>query len=135
VMYQEGDKMKGKFAIDMSSIDVQDLDEASGKPKLQGHLASEDFFNINQYALTEVKVLDVMDGNAKIMIVIAGKGMERTVPVSIETDEGTMTMKGDFTLDFAEGDLAGMKVNPKKPEEGKVSSDIAFKLHVVMNKK
>jgi len=36
VMVKDGESIHGKFAVDMSSINVQDLDEASGKPKLEG---------------------------------------------------------------------------------------------------
>src|SRR5690554_765855 len=35
-----GDNYEGSFTVDMTTIDVQDIDEASGKPKLEGHLAS-----------------------------------------------------------------------------------------------
>lgn len=135
VMKQDGDKFNGHFTVDMSSIDVQDIDEASGKPKLEGHLASEDFFNISQYAVTDVKVMEYIDGNAKIMMVVGGVEMERTVPVTISTDDSKMTIKGDFTVDFTDANMPGMQVKADKPEEGAVSPIIEFKLHAELMKK
>jgi len=134
-MVQEGDQFHGKFAIDMSSIDVQDLDETSGKPKLQGHLANEDFFNVSKYTYTEVQVMEVIEGNAKIMLNVAGTQMERTVPVSIDTNDDSMTIEGDFEIDFTDANMPGMQVDPEKPEEGAVSTIIEFELDAKLMKK
>ena len=135
VMVKDGESIHGKFAVDMSSINVQDLDEASGKPKLEGHLANEDFFNVSQYAMAEVQVMEVNEGNAKIMLLVGGTEMERTIPISFEADNETMTLEGEFSVDFADAGFKGMKVNPEKPEEGAVSSEIKFNLHAKLMKR
>ncbi|RYM35757.1 YceI family protein [Brumimicrobium glaciale] len=134
-MLQDGEKFNGHFTVDMKTIDVQDLDEASGKPKLQGHLANEDFFNIDKYAVTDVKVMEYIEGNAKLMLIVGGVEMIRTVPIKIETNDKGMTMKGDFSIDFGDAEMKGMTVNPEKPEEGAVSTEIEFKLHAELMKK
>ena len=134
-MFQDGNQYHGHFTIDMSTISVQDIDEASGKPKLEGHLSNEDFFNVSQYAVTDVKIIEVIEGNAKLMINVGGVEMERTVPITVQTDDESMTLEGDFSIDFTEADFTGMKVKEEKPEEGAVSTEIEFELDVKMMKK
>ncbi len=134
-MFQDGDKFHGHFAIDMASIEVLDIDEASGKPKLEGHLASEDFFNVAQYAATDVKFIEYNEGNAKIAILVAGSILERTVPVTLEVKGDVLKLEGNFSVDFTEVGMVGMTVKPEKPEEGAVSTEIDFKLHIELKKK
>lgn len=46
----EGDELKGgSFTIDMTTITVLDLQPGKGKEKLEGHLKSADFFNVEEY--------------------------------------------------------------------------------------
>ncbi|WP_107040127.1 YceI family protein [Brumimicrobium mesophilum] len=132
---QDGEDFKGNFVIDMSSIDVQDIDAESGKPKLEGHLSNEDFFNVSKHSKVDVKVMEVIEDQVKLMINVAGVQMERTVPMTVKTDDNKLTMKGEFAVDFTEADMPGMKVKEDKPEEGAVSTEIEFDLHVEMMKK
>lgn len=134
-MSQNGDQFNGNFVVDLSTIDVQDLDETSGKPKLQGHLASDDFFNIEKYSVVDVKVMEVIEDQVKLMLVVAGTELERTVPMTIKTDDNKMTMKGDFSIDFTEVEMKGMTPNPEKPEAGAVSTEIEFDVHIELMKK
>jgi len=46
----EGDELKGgSFTIDMTTITVLDLQPGKGKEKLEGHLKSADFFNVEEH--------------------------------------------------------------------------------------
>lgn len=55
----EGDKIVGgSFTMDMSNIDVQDL-EGEDRDKLTGHLMSEDFFAVEQYPTAEFVITEV----------------------------------------------------------------------------
>jgi polyisoprenoid-binding protein YceI len=52
----------GTFVLDMNSIDVEDLEAGKGKEKLEGHLKSADFFDVEKYpegkfTITGVEVL------------------------------------------------------------------------------
>ena len=132
---RNGDEYKGHITVDMTTIDAQDLDEASGRPRLLSRLESEVFFNIEEFENTEVKVKEIVDGKASIVLTIAGVEMETTVPVKVKTAADVMTIDGDFTIDVAEIEMAGNQLNPEKPEQGTVSSEISFKLHAVLNKK
>src|SRR5690554_186331 len=129
-----GDDIEGSFTVDMTSIDVQDIDEASGKPKLQGHLASEDFFNVEKYSNVNVNLTQIVDGKATVVIDFLGLTMNETFPVEVNTTDNKMTFSGEFSVDFAKAELPGMQANPEKPEDGNVSTIIDFKLKAVLTK-
>lgn len=49
-LYVDGDKLKsGTFVLDINSINVEDLESGQGKEKLEGHLKSADFFDVEKY--------------------------------------------------------------------------------------
>lgn len=49
-LFIDGDKLKsGTFVLDMNSINVHDLNSESGKEKLEGHLKSADFFDVETF--------------------------------------------------------------------------------------
>ena len=129
-----GDNYEGSFTVDMTTIDVQDIDEASGKPKLEGHLASEDFFNVETYSNVDVKLTQIVDGNATIEIAFLGLTLNENVPVTVSASDDKLTIAGDFSVDFAEAGLPGMQANPEKPEQGNVSSVIEFNLNAELTK-
>lgn len=55
----------GSFVIDMSSIDVTDMDADMNK-KLEGHLKSEDFFGVENYPKARLEITKAVSrGNGK----------------------------------------------------------------------
>jgi len=50
----------GNFTIDMNSINCTDLDEKSGKTKLEGHLKSPDFFDVAKYPTAKFEITKVV---------------------------------------------------------------------------
>lgn len=130
----KGDEVSGSFTLDMTSITNEDLGEEDGKVKLEGHLKSEDFFNVSEYATTDVKLKSIEDGNANIVINVLGMEMNETVPVMTETSGDKMMISGDITIDFAKLGFAMFSPNPEKPEEGNISPKLDFSLNIVMEK-
>ncbi|MBE15083.1 MAG: YceI family protein [Dokdonia sp.] len=50
-LIMDGDQLTGgSFVIDMTTIQVTDLKAGKGKEKLEGHLNSDDFFGVDNYA-------------------------------------------------------------------------------------
>ena len=131
----EGEDVSGSFAIDMTTITNEDLaDDEEQKAKIEGHLSSEDFFNVSEYAKTDVTLKSVENGEANIVINVLGMEMEETVPVTTKMEGDKMMMTGDFTIDFADLGFKMFSPNPEKPEEGNINSKIDFTLHAVMEK-
>lgn len=131
---KKGEEVSGSFALDMTTITNEDLGEEDGKAKLEGHLKSEDFFNVSEYATADIKLKSIENGDANIVISVLGMEMEETVPVMTKTKGDKMMMSGDFTIDFAKLDFQMFSPNPEKPEEGNIKSKIDFSLDVVMEK-
>jgi polyisoprenoid-binding protein YceI len=130
----KGEEVSGSFTIDMTTITNEDLGEEDRKAKLEGHLKSEDFFNVSEYAKATVNLKSIKEGNANIVINVLGMEMEQTVPVMTKTKGDKMMMKGDFAIDFAKLGFKMFTPNPEKPEEGSISSTLDFSLDVVMKK-
>ena len=49
----------GEFTVDMTTLDVQDL-SGGGKQRLEGHLRSDDFFSVDKYKTSSLKINEVV---------------------------------------------------------------------------
>lgn len=91
----------GNFVIDMTTINVTDLD-GEYKTKLEGHLKSDDFFGVTKFptaSLDFTKVKSTGKNSYKVTgdIVIKGKTEEINFDLSIYGSKATVTMKIDRT--------------------------------------
>jgi len=90
----------GVFEIDMTSIDVQDL-EGEWAEKLEGHLKADDFFGVDQFAtaylvLTSVK--ESGDGSFAATGDLTVRGITQPVDVKF-TAAGSNKMNAEMTFD------------------------------------
>ncbi|MCB1179403.1 MAG: YceI family protein [Leptospiraceae bacterium] len=90
----DGDKITGgKVVIDMSTIVDEDLTNPEYKNKLETHLKSEDFFDIEKFPTSTFEIVTVTDPTADGSVNITGnleiRGISKsiTVPAKIEIDE------------------------------------------------
>jgi len=123
---KDGDNVTGGFTIDMTTIENTDLTEADGKPKLEGHLASEDFFNVEQFSKAKVMLNGMKDGMADITIDVMGMTMNETIPMSLTEENGAMMLTGEFDVDFSALEFGMFSPNPEKPEEGNIDPNLSF---------
>lgn len=65
VNVKEGKVVGGSFVIDMTSINVTDLDEKSGKGKLEGHLKDKDFFAADKFPEGKFEITAVKEQAGK----------------------------------------------------------------------
>lgn len=105
----EGGALKaGEFTIDMKSITCLDLDAASGKGKLEGHLNSADFFDVEKFPTAKFVVTssEIKDGKTHVTGNFTLKDITKsiTVPATItEGEDGTASFKSDvFSVDRTE---------------------------------
>lgn len=92
-----GDEITGgQFTIDMASLQSTDLDENSGKAKLEGHLKSDDFFKTEQYptATFEVVSAEPVSGQAGVTHELVGNLTMLDVTKSI-TIPANVQVEGD----------------------------------------
>jgi len=56
LMINHGTLVGGEFSIDMNSISNTDIESEEYRAKLEGHLKSEDFFNVEKFPLATITI-------------------------------------------------------------------------------
>lgn len=107
----EGDQLVGgKFTLDMVSIEVTDL-EGEEKGKLEGHLKTGDFFEVEKYptATFEITKVEAVEGQENATHNITGNLTMRdqtksvTLPAKVSYQNGTFkAVTPDFKIDRTE---------------------------------
>lgn len=89
----------GMFVVDMTSINVTDLEAGKGKEKLEGHLKSDDFFGIENHPTATLKINSAKrDGSSyEVMGDLTIKGI--TNPVTFDMDMGENAAIASIKID------------------------------------
>lgn len=103
-------KLDGSFTIDMTSINVLDL-EGEYKGKLEGHLKSDDFFSVEKFPTAKFEITKATTkGNGEFDVTgnLTIKGI--TNPVSFPakvttTSEGLLKATADIVFDRSKWDV------------------------------
>ncbi|HMM11464.1 MAG TPA: YceI family protein [Bacteroidales bacterium] len=104
--FDEGALVAGSFIIDMNTIVCEDLDEASGKLKLEGHLKSADFFMVENYptAMFEITGAEAINDGSGATHRISGNLTIKDVtkgisfPAVVTVGEGGVTASARFEI-------------------------------------
>ena len=104
----EGNKIKsGDFIIDMTSLKNSDIPEAEKKAKLEGHLMSADFFDVEKFptaafSITSVADIDTDSANCNITGNLTLKGVTKSITfpaLVVAKADGTLEAQSDkFTI-------------------------------------
>lgn len=114
----------GDFVIDMTSLTVTDLDEASGKSKLEGHLKNEDFFEVGAHPEAKFTItgVEAVTGDATTTHRLTGnlemKGVSKsvTIPANVKVTDTEITAttpafeidRNDWGIQYGSGSIAGI---------------------------
>ncbi|WCL81063.1 YceI family protein [Saprospira sp. CCB-QB6] len=126
---KDGQLVGGTFVLDMASINVLDLDEESGKAKLEGHLKNNDFFEVEKFPTATFTITSVsaaegeegvthrIEGNLKM------RDIEKsvTIPANVNiTDGAVQATTPQFTIKRSVWgiDYSGMEDNLINDEMG-----------------
>lgn len=107
-----GDKITGSFIIDMTSINVTDL-EGKGKEGLESHLKGtakekeDHFFNVAKYPTAAFEITGITEKEGKKMmqgnLTIRDKKKNIEFPITYNVNGDTMTLSSEkFTIDRTE---------------------------------
>lgn len=91
---ENGELKGGTFLVDMSSLDVTDL-EGEWKGKFLGHMKSGDFFNVEKYPTSKLVITEVKGKKAKGNLTIKDK----THPVDFTYKKDGNAFAGSFKFD------------------------------------
>ena len=98
--------VRGKFTVDMTSIQVTDLKAGEGKEKLEGHLNADDFFGTAKFALANM-VFKTVTPKANGVYTVVGdltiKGI--TKPVSFDLTLNGNTASAKVVVDRTKYDI------------------------------
>ncbi|MBE16450.1 MAG: YceI family protein [Dokdonia sp.] len=145
VVKVEGDKITGTFIIDMTSIEVQDL-EGDQKANLESHLKGtaegkeDDFFNVNKYPTAVFTVTGVNDMNGKKMmegnLTMKGEKKNISFPVSYQIKGDMMELTSEpFTIDRTNWGIEFMsKSIVDDIKNGVISDDMQLTINLKANK-
>ena len=70
LMIDQGTLVGGQFSIDMNSLVCTDL-SGEYKGKLEGHLKSDDFFNVEQFPLATITITKAIKGKGNSYKIVA----------------------------------------------------------------
>jgi polyisoprenoid-binding protein YceI len=94
----------GKFTIDMTSINVTDLDGGM-KGKLEGHLNSDDFFATEKFKTANLTIISADANTVKASITIKGITQEISFPVELKIADGSVTATAAIEIDRSKFDV------------------------------
>jgi len=102
---EDGQVTGGSFVIDMTTIDVLDL-EGEYKGKLMGHLRSDDFFSVEdhptaKFIITSIDKSEATDATHFVAGDLTIKGITNkiTFPANVTIQDGKANAKASFALD------------------------------------
>lgn len=107
----DGKLKGGEFTVDMTSINVTDL-EGEYKQKLEGHLKSDDFFSVDKHKTANFKIKQVITKNSSTYnheitgdLTIKGITHPITFPASISIKDGKFAAYGEMVVDRSKYDV------------------------------
>jgi len=120
--FENGQLNGGNFIIDMKTIKVLDIEDAKHNADLVGHLASPDFFDVENHAVTIFAITSVEEKDGKTIVKgnLTIKGIEKNIefPAMVSVDGDIATFKSEaFTIDRTDWDI--------KFKSGKFFQDLA----------
>ncbi len=101
LIYINGVLSGGKFVVDMTTIDCDDL-TGNTKDRLVGHLKSDDFFGVEKYPTATFEITDVISrglpGDYRITGNMTIKEHTHPMRFNVMLDEKDNTVKGTLTI-------------------------------------
>lgn len=82
-------------------------------PKLEGHLKTEDFFNVVEYPTATFKSTAIQDGKITGVLDLVGQSKEVTFPATVEIKDAMALISGEFTINRQVWGIA----YPGKPDD------------------
>lgn len=96
----------GKFVVDMTSINVTDLEAGKGKEKLEGHLKADDFFGVDKFATSTLDFKKIAKKSANVYTVTADLTIKNiTKPVTFDITINKNNATANVMIDRTKYDI------------------------------
>ena len=133
LFFHNGKIISGKFIVDMSTINVEDL-QGGSKQRLEGHLRSDDFFSVEKFseAIFEIKSSAVIDKDGAMQILSGNltiKGITHPAKIEIDNNWGAKLVfdRSKYDVRFRSGNFFQNLGDKLIYDEIVISANIAFK--------
>ena len=126
----EGLLTGGNFIIDLTSIDVQDL-EGEFREKLTGHLKSDDFFDVENHPEAKFEITSVETGETPDHLLVSGNLTLRGVTKNITFDATVSEASAESFL--AEADFNIEREDFGVSYQGKADDLISKEINIKIN--
>lgn len=99
LLVEEGVLKGGEFVVDMTTISNLDMKGQDGAPKIEGHLKSADFFDVEKYPTSTFTITNVTSADGKLSVTgnlqIKDVTKSITIPAMMSTEGGVTTFKSE----------------------------------------
>ena len=106
LFFKDNKLTKGKFLVDMTTIQVTDLKAGEGKEKLEGHLKSGDFFGTDKYATSTLVFKTIASKGNNVYTVTADLTIkDKTNPITFDITVKGNTASASLKVDRTKYDI------------------------------
>jgi polyisoprenoid-binding protein YceI len=137
----------GNFTINIAGINVTDLTEETGKGKLEGHLASPDFFDVTKFptakfeitsveAYDSTKVTSKLEGATNVIsgnLTLKDSTKNVTFPAKVSVTEAGIEAQASFNIDRTQWGLNYK--GPDNPQDWVIKKEVNLVLDLKAAKK
>ncbi|TWF42248.1 polyisoprenoid-binding protein YceI [Chitinophaga polysaccharea] len=95
----DGQITAGRFVVDTTSIKILDITDPATNAQFAGHLASNDFFSIEQYPEAYFEITSVQGNHVKGDLTIKGIANPVAFDVKTKLNDDTLTATGTIVID------------------------------------
>lgn len=101
----DGQLTGGKFVVDMTSIKILDINDPATNAQFAGHLASDDFFAIDQHSEAHLEITSVEGNNVKGNLTIKDITNPVAFDIAFAVKNEILTAAGKITIDRTKYDI------------------------------
>ena len=110
LMINHGTLVGGQFSIDMNSIACSDIESEKKNKYLVDHLKSDDFFDVEQFPLTTITIINAVKGDGNSYTVVAAltiKGITHpvTFPANVTINGLNFSATAKIKIDRTKWDI------------------------------
>ncbi len=99
LVVENGMVTQGEFVIDMNTIVNKDMAGSDGAGKLEGHLKSGDFFDVEKFPTSTFVITSITEAEGKLAVTgnltIKDVTKSITIPATVSTEGGVTTFTSD----------------------------------------
>jgi polyisoprenoid-binding protein YceI len=145
LVVNNGQLTGGTFDINIAALAVNDL-QGEDKGKLEGHLKSPDFFQVDKFPEAKFEITKVTEADSSVVPTLPGathlisgnltlkdSTKNVTFPAKVSLDDSKVSAQADFVIDRTNWGLSYK--GPNNPQDWFIKKEVNLKLDLVAERK